>query len=83
MTARDLAQRFEISVHALHKYVQDGILPPPKGRGIAATWDPICVKILTDYRFVREQLHATKADLAERRQLTGQLIPPVIERGSV
>lgn len=83
MTARELAQRFEISVHTLHKYVQDGILPPPKGRGMAATWDPVCVNLLTDLYFVREQLHATKADLAERRQMTGQLLPPVIARGAV
>lgn len=83
MTARELAQRFEISVYTLQKYAQQGIVPPPRGRGLAATWDPACVRLLEQYFLIREQFHATKADLAERRQLTGQLLPPVLDRGAV
>lgn len=83
MTSLDLMQQFNVSRRALYQWVQDGILPRPQGRGPAARWDPACPRLIREYLLVREQYNATKADLKERRQLTGQLLPPVIARGAV
>lgn len=89
MTASELGDRFGLSRWAIYRYARVGVLPRPKGKGPLAQWDPVCVQLLEQLTFIRENLHATSAELAERRQLTGQLLPPegrkppVIARGAV
>lgn len=89
MTGRELAQRFGISHRTINKYVEKGLLPPPRGYGRWATYDPICAQLLRQLVYLRENLSASIEDLAERRQITGQLLPPdgpeppVIARGPV
>ena len=83
MTSWELTQQFNVTRRALYQWVQDGILPHPQGRGPAARWDPSCSRLIREYLLVREQFNASKADLRERRQLTGQLLPPAIAHGPV
>lgn len=90
ITRRYLAQRYGVSEHTIRKYVYRGILPPPaKKGGPGVTYDPICLKILDQLLHIREYFTASLDELAERRQLTGQLLPPdarqppVMARGPV
>lgn len=76
MTANELAQRFGLSRRVIRKYVEIGLLPPPTGGKRFAVYDPICVKLLEQLQYLRDYHYATLAELAERRQLTGQLLPP-------
>lgn len=88
-TASELANRFGLSVRTIHKYAHLGVIPAPARTGRGATYDPICIPLLEQLRFNRDYHTATLQELAERRSLTGQLLPPegrkppVIDRGAL
>lgn len=89
ITRSYLANRFGVKERTIRAYVAKGVIPPPSRTGRGATYDPICVKLLEQLFYARDYLSATLDELAERRQLTGQLLPPdarkppVIDCGAV
>lgn len=89
MTGPELAEHFGLNIQTINKYARKGLIPRPTGYGRWSRYDPICVRLIEQYQYIREHFGATLDDLAERRQLTGQLLPPegrkppVIARGAV
>jgi hypothetical protein len=76
MTIHDLVHEFQIKPRTIHKYVAIGLLPRPVGgRGLGATYLPECRRILRDLDRHKNYRQDTLADLAERRQLTGSIVP--------
>ncbi len=76
ITRTYLANRFGVKERTIREYVAKGILPPPSRTGRGATYDPICINLLEQLTYVRDYLSVSLEELAERRQLTGQLLPP-------
>ncbi len=83
ITRTYLANRFGVKERTISEWVKIGVLPAAIRRGRHATYPPETPQLLQEYLYQREHFYATRAELAERRQLTGQLLPPVLDRGPV
>lgn len=82
ITRRYLANQFDIPESRISFWVKTGVLPKAVRRGRHASYPPETPRLVRDLIAERER-YATLQELAERRQLTGRLLAPDLDRGPV